>query len=929
MKKLTALLMLLTLAVPLAAQQKKKAATPAAKPAAAQVAVPKVEFEKYTLANGMDVILHVDRKLPIVHVNEWFHVGSKNEKRGRTGFAHLFEHMMFQGSKNAKEEYFVYAERAGANLREGGVNGTTSFDRTNYFVTAPAGKLEYLLWLESDRIATLTETLDKTKLDNQRDVVKNERRQSLENQPYGRAFKLIFENLHPSDHPYSWMVIGSHEDLTAATADDVTEFFKQYYTPNNLSLVIAGDFDVAEAKRLVEKYFGSLPPGPPLDRPTKYIPKLNGEKVVEAYDRVPLARTYIVWPVPEYFAPTEAPLDLLSAILTDGLSSRLQKTLVYDKQLASDVGSFNFAQEISGLFAVTATARPGTELAQLEKIVSQEIARIAKEGPTAEELARAKTKQQYNFVTGLERIGGFGGKADLLNQYNTYLGAPDSFDDDVARYQAVKASDVRDVAAKWLDTNNRLIVRFLPETSQRTQTQVDRAQVPSLGADRPFQTPEVQSATLENGLTVFAVSRRELPKVAVTMVTRAGSVADPASKEGVAHLAMRTIDRGTKTRNALQITDELGNLGTTLGGQAGREYSYMSMDLLKTSLAPAMAVFSDVVLNPQFPAAELDRERKLHLDALAQDAKNPNAIATRVRSMLLFGPEHPYGRPVRGLPATISSITRDDLTRYHEQWWKPGSSALVFVGDITLDEATALARKHFGSWTGGAAPTVNIPAPQPAQRGRIYVVDRPDAAQTIVSQALLAPPRRHEDYYALALADAVWGGGGFGTRLNLNLREDKGYSYGVFSNQALFTQGGAWYASGGVQTNKTKESIVEFLNELNAIAGKKPVSTEELENAKLTRVRGYAQQFESLGRVAEQIGTLWALGMPTSELAREPQAITAASLEAVNAAARKYALPNQSTLLLVGDLAKIESGLRELNAGEIVVLDAEGKPVQR
>lgn len=308
-----------------------------AQPGPKQSGMPKVEFEKYTLSNGLQVILHVDRKLPIVHVNQWFHVGSKNEKPGRTGFAHLFEHMMFQGSKNAAEDYFTYVEKAGANLREGGVNGTTDNDRTNYFATVPSGNLEALLWVESDRLATLTEALNQEKLDNQRDVVKNERRQGLENQPYGRAFKLIVENLHPAGHPYSWMVIGSHEDLTAASLDDVKEFFRTYYTPNNLSLVIAGDFDPAETKRLVEKYFGGIPPGPALDRPARWLPKLEGERIIEALDRVPQARTYMTWPVPEYFSPEEAPLELASAILTDGLSARLNKVLVYDRDRKSVV----------------------------------------------------------------------------------------------------------------------------------------------------------------------------------------------------------------------------------------------------------------------------------------------------------------------------------------------------------------------------------------------------------------------------------------------------------------------------------------------------------------------------------------------------------------------------------------------------------------
>ncbi|HEX9690240.1 MAG TPA: pitrilysin family protein [Thermoanaerobaculia bacterium] len=903
-----------------------KSPTPrAAAPASSEI--PKIEFEKYTLPNGLQVILHVDRKLPIVHVNQWYHVGSKNEKPGRTGFAHLFEHMMFQGSKNASKEYFEYAEKAGANLREGGVNGTTNNDRTNYFITVPSGNLETVLWLESDRLATLTDALTKEKLDNQRDVVKNERRQGLENTPYGRWFKLVTENLYPASHPYSWTVIGSHEDLTAASTDDVKEFFRLYYSPNNLSLVVAGDFDPAEAKRLVEEYFGGIPAGPPLDRPTLFIPTLDREKIVEATDRVPQERTYMAWPTPPFFAPGDAELDLTSLILTDGLSARLNKVLVYDKELCTAVNSFQNSAEISGGFIVIATARPGASLNEIERIVTDEIARLAKTGPTPAELNRAKTKQRYNFVTGLERIGGFGGKADLLNQYNTFLGDPGKFDEDVARYQKVTAADVQRTVDRWLNTPNRLLVRFHPEKSGRaTEVALDRSKEPALGADRAFRTPEVKSAKLENGMELYVVERPELPKVAVVLATKAGSVADPAGKAGTAHLAVVTIDMGTKTRKALEIEDALGDLGTELSGLAQREASAVIFEVLKRNLAPALAIVSDVVRNPVYPESEVEREKKRHLDALAQQSKNANAVAGRVRSMLAFGADHPYGRPVQGLPSSVEPITRADLQKFHDEWWKPGSSALIFVGDVTLAEATDLARKNFAAWGGGGAPAVTIPPAQPAPAGKLYLVDRQDAAQTVIFQYLPAPPRQSADYYSLHLADSVWGGGGFGTRLNLNLREDKGYSYGVFSNIAHLRSGGLWFAGGGVQTNKTKESLVEFEKELKAIAGGKPITQVEFEDAKVKRIRGYAQQFESHGRIAQQIAELWAFELPMQELQREVDETQKVTLEAARAAAAKYAKPELVGTLLVGDRAKIEAGIRETNLGEIVLLDAEGKP---
>ena len=898
-------------------------------PAAGQPAMPKLEFEKFTLPNGLEVILHVDRKLPIVHINEWFHVGSKNEKTGRTGFAHLFEHMMFQGSKNAPDDYFLYVEKAGANLGEGGVNGTTSQDRTNYFVTVPSGNLENMLWLEADRLATLLEVTSQEKLDNQRDVVKNERRQGLENTPYGRWFPLIFEAIYPKGHPYSWPVIGSQEDLSAATLDDVKEFFRRYYTTNNLSMVIAGDFDPAQAKALVTKYFGDLPPGPPLDRPARSVATLDSERVVEVNDRVSLERVYLGWPTGPYFSEDDAAIDIAARVLADGLSSRLNKALVYDTQLATQVAAFNITGEIGSVFVIQATARPGTPLSQLEERITEEIARLAKEGPAAAEVERAKTKQESEFISGLERIGGFGGKADVLNQYNTFLGDPAKMEEDLGRYRALTAADVQRAVARWLDTRNRAAIRFHPEKAERPADALtlDRSQVPPLGADRPFTAPRVESATLPNGLEVIVVERRDLPKVNVALATRAGAVSDPADKPGTANLTLITIDMGTRTRKALEIEQALGDLGTTLGGNIGRESARLSIDVLSRNLAPALAIVADVVQNPVFPDEDVTRERKRLLDNLAQADRNANAVAARILPMLAFGYEHPSGRPVTGLKSSVEKIAREDLVAFHAAHWKPGSTALIFAGDISLAQATELARTHFGEWPAGKAPAAAIPPAAPAAApGKIYLVDRPDAAQTVVGQLLPGVGRTTPDYYALALVDSAWGGSTLGTRLNMNLRENKGYSYGVFSTLNAMSSGGSWWASGGIQTDKTAEGVTEFDLELKALAGRRPIDESEFTTVRDRLTRGYTQQFESLSRLTQQVGNLWVLGLPMTELQREYDATRALTLAEVQAAVKKYVDPARASLLLVGDRSKIESTVRALNLGEIVPLTVEGRP---
>jgi zinc protease len=640
----------------------------------------------------------------------------------------------------------------------------------------------------------------------------------------------------------------------------------------------------------------------------------------------------MVWPGPEYFAADDAALNIASRILTDGLSSRLNKALVYDKPLCTAVISFTIggvlSSEIAGGLVVQATARPEASLADVERIVTEQIALLAKTGPTQAELDRARTKQEFEFISGLERIGGFGGKADLLNQYNVYLGDPGKFDADMARYRKLTPNDVRAAVDRWLNTRNRLLIRFHPESSGRpTETALDRSKQPAFGQDRPFVAPRVQSTKLENGVELFVVERSDLPKVAVTIATRAGSVADPAGKDGLASMVIRTIDMGTKTRKTLDIENAFGDLGVTLGGNPGREYSFLTFEVLKRNLSPSLAIVSDVVQHATFPEAEIEREKKRQLDALAQQEKNGNAVANRVRNILSYGADHPYGRPTAGLSRTVQTFTQADLVAFHRDRWKPGSSALVFVGGVTLDEATTLAKQHFGAWTGGAAAPVTIPAPRPAAPGKIYLVDRQDAAQSVVQQYLPAPRRDTTDYYPLLLADAVWGGGGFGTRLNLNLREDKGYSYGVSSNLLLLREAGTWIAAGGVQTDKTKESVAEFEKELKALGGAKPISPEEFTNAKQTGTRGYAQQFESYARVAGQIADLWSEGLPIAELQRKYDETARATLDATLAAAKKYARAERAAIVVVGDRAKIEAGLRDLKIGEVVIVDSEGKPV--
>lgn len=894
--------------------------------AAPQLEVPKIAYEKYVLPNGLQVIFHVDKKLPLVHVNLWYHVGSKNEKPGRTGFAHLFEHLMLQGSKNASQDFFSLMQRAGARPGRDS-NGTTEPDRTNYFSTAPSGSLEYLLWVHSDLLATLLDAMTQAKLDNQREVVRNERRQGLDNVPYGRWYKLLTENLFPAGHPYSWPVIGSHEDLAAASLEDVKSFFRTYYTPNNLSLVVSGDFQPAEAKKLIDKFFGSIPPGPALDRPGRNIPKLDREKIVEVNDWVSQERVFIGWLAPEIGADGEAELTLLASILTDGLSSRLQKRLVYDKKLCSEVSSFNNPGEIAGAFVVDATARPGASLPDIERVIAAEVARIVKEGPTAAELERARTKQLTALASTLQSIGAFGGKADVLNYYNVYFGDPGKMEADVGRVLKATPLSVRQAATAWLGTPNRVIVRFHPEASVRgTTAEPDRSVAPNLGADTPFEVPKVETGTLPNGLEFYVVERHELPIVTAALMTRAGSINDPSGKEGLARLVADTMTRGTKTRDAIALANALGDLGTQLQVNVGKESAALAVQVQSPNLAAAVALLGDVARNPRFPEAEIDRERKIKLDEIEQIEHDVPSIARRVRDLLAYGGAHPYGRPTAGFRKSVASISPADVATFHSSYWKPQGAALIFVGDVTLADARALATKEFGAWSGAPPPPPAIPAPTPMAKGKVILVDRPDAAQTYVIHIYGAPTKKGDDYYGWKLASEVLGGGTAG-RLFMNLRQDKGYSYGVFTATPVYSSAMGWIGQGAVQTDKTTESAVEFVKELKGIAGDRAITAAELDNARLGLIRNYAAGFGTNNDIAFRIADLWTMRWPMTELEREPAELARVPLVDVAAAAKRYAVPADATLLLVGDRAKIEAGVRSLEFGEIVILDVEGRPI--
>ncbi len=896
-------------------------------------ATPKLEVEKITLANGLRVILHVDRRLPLVTVNLWVHAGTKNEQPGHDGTAHLFEHLMFQGSKNAPGNYNSYIRKAGGDEWVDSGTARTTWDYTQYSSTVPSSSLEFLLWLDSDRLATLNEALTQERLDNQREVVKNERRQH-QNTPYYSFYQMLPEllatNLFDCGHPYSHKSFGSDSDLEMATLDAMRSFFRTYYSPNNISLVIVGDFDPPVARGLVEKYFGPIPRGPALTRPPRWIPRLNGERIIEVRDYAPQPRVCIVWVSPPYFGPGDAELDLAAAILGDGSSSRLNKSLIHEKRLCANVSAGQFSSEDSGIFYIWTTAMPGVGLSQIEHEVSREIMRLAQEGPTVSELNRARQKWEYQFVSTIEKTGGWGGRADRLNQYNTFFGSPDKLGEDMARYRNATAESVTKTVATWLDTPSRALFRFYPDGPDKETAQgtVDRAQAPPIFKDRTFDPTEVKSRKLVNGLEVLVVEAPELPKVTVKLVLRGGSVWDPPGKEGLADLTVEAVRKGPWGQRADEVYDPLTDWGAVLDGWADKEMATLDLGVLKSNLVPAFTLFSSMVQHPAFAEEEIRQIKQRRMAWLSGQMRNPEALAWRLAPVLAFGPAHPYGHPPSGSPASVQTIRREDLVLFHSARWKPEETALIFVGDITFAEAVDLAQRGFNGWASHATPTVpipDIPEPQPVAAGTLYLVDRPNASQTVAMLILAAPPRQSEDYGPLRLINAVWGGGSAG-RLNMNLRQAKGYSYGVYSFLISYRVSGLWMSSGSIQTDKIRESIVELIKELNDIGGARAISDQELAEVRTNLTRAYAQQFQTAGQIADQIAQAWVLGRPTSNLGEETALLEKVSLASVNRLARKYAGSGRAALLLVGDAARIRTAAQLPGWGNIVELDQEGRP---
>ncbi|MDA1347755.1 MAG: pitrilysin family protein [Chloroflexi bacterium] len=880
-----------------------------------------ISFEKTTLSNGLDLILHEDHSLPIVAVNVWYHVGSKDEEVGRTGFAHLFEHMMFAGSKNHDSSFFEPLQKVGADL-----NGSTSSDRTNYWVNVPSNYLDLVLWLESDRMGFLLDAMDQKKFDIQRDVVKNERRQSYENRPYGMAYLKLLPALFPPPHPYSWPTIGSQEDLDEAELDDIKDFFRRYYAPSNASLAITGDFDPDAVRTLVDKYFGDIPPGPPISRVGRMDSSLRGHVSIALPDKVQLPRLYLAWPTVPAFDRNESGLELLSMVLADGKSSRLYRSLVYERQIARDVSASQDGQEIAGDFSIQITASPGHSLEEIEAAVWGEVERLKDEPPSDMDLERAKNRIQSQRVRQLERLGGFGGRADQLNYYNVMATDPGAINTDLERYMAASVEDVQSALGVFERSHVKLSV--VPEESLKpTTSPVDRKLMPAASGQPSFTPPVPTRTRLENGLNVVTVPRFGIPTVAFGLVMNTGAASDPLELPGLASMVASMLDEGTTSRTSQEISDQMEFLGTHLSAEASREYAVISVEALTQHSGTALEIAADVARNPTFPENELDRVRKERLTDLRRIPDVPTTIASRASRSLLYGPDTGYGHPMSGTERSVERISRDRLTDHFGRHFGPSEATLIVVGDLDESEAKSKAESLFGDWTGQTTTARrDAEAESVAVGSTIYLADKAGAPQSVIRAGHVTIPRHHEDYLALNVFNYIFGGQ-FTARLNMNLREEKGYSYGYTSSIEWLKGPSALMAGGSVQTEVTAKAIVETLKEISDIRGPRPVTREEFDDARDGILRGLASQFETNSQTLQRVVLLEVFGLPLDYFSTYAEQIEALTLEDIHRVAAERLDEEHLTILVVGDRSTVESELREIGL-PVVPVDYEGHPLE-
>lgn len=958
------------LASPALAQNVDAPSPPSADPAvAALVDRIDIPFERFTLDNGLTVIVHTDRKAPVVAVSVWYDIGSKDEPAGSTGFAHLFEHIMFNGTENAPGDFFTWLQDIGAT----DLNGTTNPDRTNYFETVPTGALDRALFLEADRMGHLLGALTQETLDNQRGVVQNEKRQG-DNQPYGLLRYYIFENLVPRGHPYYHSTIGSMQDLNGASLDMVQNWFRQNYGPNNAVLVLAGDIDAATARPMVERWFGAIPRGPQAVEPHIDVPTLPAPVARVVTDRIATPRIYRMWAIPGWVNDDSAELQIAGSVLGGLASSRLDNALVRDEQLAVSVSAGAQAFEDLGIFIVSADLKPGADIDQLNRRLDEIIQNFIAEGPSADEVRRTVMSSLSSELSGLESVGGFGGKAVALAEGQLYAGDPAYFRTQIRDLANATPAGVRAVMQHWL-TRPAFSLTYQPgertDTGDGrggavTATGVDRAAATAFGANyyRPpasateramgasqprladstsmqdgaaaqptaaepaphprieppalgpigdLDFPNIERATLRNGIPVYFARRAAVPVVRAQIVFDAGSSSDSHASVGLQSFMMQLMDEGTTTLNSRALAEAQERLGAGVSSFTTPDNSGVGLYTMTSNLRQSLALWADVIRNPAFVPAEVERLRGQRLAGIAAELNNPGGLAARTLTPTLFG-DHPYGNiAASGTVGSIRSISRDDLVNAHHRWIRPDNAAIYAVGDTNLRDLVRELNRALGDWQNPSEQrgVKNYDTAVPVPTPRILLVNRPGAPQSVIVAGEVLNVRGRDDLVTLRAANDVIGGN-FLSRINMNLRENKGWSYGASSRISGNEDRLVFTVNAPVQADRTGDAIREIRSELARFLSDGGVSAEELARTVNGSIRELPGEFESSTAVLGGITSIIENHRPDNwyeNLAGRYRTMTA---EQMDAAIRAQVRPDNLVWVVVGDAASVRPQLESL-----------------
>lgn len=908
----------------------------------AEPRAPELAIESYRLPNGLKVALHRDRSVPEVVVCVAYHVGSKNERAGRTGFAHFFEHMMFRGTKNVPN-YDIPLQETGAQS-----NAFTSEDMTVYFETVSSEYLERALYLEAERLAFLPTALEKSKFDTEREVVKNERRQSVDNVPYGLVEETVLARVFPKGHPYSWSVIGSMKDLNSASLDDLKAFFAEFYHPANATLCLAGDFDPQQARALIDKYFTPLAAGPRPAAVTARPGKVPAASV-ELADEVQLLRIHWAWPTVGEDDPDSPALDLLATVLAGGETSRLYKRLVRDLRIAKDVSADNDSKEIGGFFTLEATAAEGKSTAEIEKVFHEEIARLQREAPSPEEVARVLARIETSFYSRLTRPIG---RAITIATGFAQHDDPHHYRRSFARYFQVSPADLQRVAARHLgDSKVTLLVRPVKAGESKTEpapvgpdpdtarAATSRSRAPAPGPDwsklpgpaksPAFQPPHYVRRKLSNGIDLWVATWKTLPLVQVSLRVPVGTGDDPQGKEGLANLMARLLDQGTKTRTATELAEAFEQLGAGVRIGAGRDETGVGVSVLARHLVPTLNLLAEMITSPRFDPKDFERERSLQLAGLLQGPDSVGWLARRALPIVMFGADHSYGKPAEGYPETVKGVSLEDVKAFHSRGIGPNGSTLIVTGAVDPDELVRTLEQTLGRWRGnnsGAASRKATPH-QPTQEV-IHLVDKPGAVQSVINVGRHWVDRRDPRYFATLVGNHLLGED-FLSRLNKNLREDHGYTYGAGSTFDFRRKGSIWRVSTSVRADATAPALQEILKELNALPGARPITAEEIEKARSAVAKTYPEEFESPSGIAGALAEIAEFNLPDDYLETFLPNLAKVSPQAIQQAMTEVALPRERFLLIVGDRKAVEPQLSKAGFKEIKVITYDGKEIDK